>query len=364
MIVPPPIHQLVHTLSYGDAISTEVVALQRALRGEGRSSEIFALHEHPLLAGMTRPLAALAAEGSAELVLHYSLGSPLNDAYRGWSRGRRTLVYHNITPAYWFEGVNPRVAADIARGIAELPELCALSDAVWADSSFNAGELQALGFKAEVLDLPIEPTRWDRPRNAGVYDALARTEGIKVLHVGRIAPNKCIEDVIASFAILNRHLEPRSTLWLAGIDTDTELYSFRLRRLVANLGLEAQVRFLGGRADEELRALYEGCSVYLCMSEHEGFCLPLIEAMHFGLPVVAFGAGAVPDTVGAGGIVVFEKRYAEVAALLRAVATDEGLRSELVRRGRERVAAFSFDRFCARVAQLVARPAQREVAQV
>lgn len=350
------LHQLVHTLSYGDAISTEVIALQRALRGVGLHSEIFALHEHPLLAGMTKPLAALESCAGADLLLHYSLGSPLNEAYRNWRTGRRTLVYHNITPAHFFQSINPRVAADIERGIAELPELCAISDARWADSKFNAEELRALGFESDVLDLPIEPGRWNRPRNEGIYAAVKATPGIHVLHVGRVAPNKSLQDVIKSFWFLHRYLQPESTLWIAGIDTDTELYSFGLRRLVTDLGLEPCVRFLGGRSDEELRALYEACSVYLCMSEHEGFCLPLIEAMHFGLPVVAFGAGAVPDTVGTGGVVVFEKRYPEIAAVLEALATDAALRAQMIQRGRERVAECTFERFAARVRELLVLP--------
>jgi glycosyltransferase involved in cell wall biosynthesis len=204
-----------------------------------------------------------------------------------------------------------------------------------------------------VLDLPIDPARWDAERNEGVYQAVRATPGINVLHVGRLAPNKCVEDVIKSFYFLHRFLEPRSTLWLAGIDTDTELYSFALRRLAANLGLEHSVRFLGCLADEEIRSLYEACSVYLCMSEHEGFCFPIIESMHFGLPVVAYGAGAVPDTMGDGGIVVYEKRHAQIAALISELACDSALRERLVRSGSERVSYFNYERFAARVLQLV-----------
>jgi glycosyltransferase involved in cell wall biosynthesis len=340
-------------LSYGDAISTEVLALQRCLQEAGIESAIYALHEHPKLKGRTRPLSALQAEDTADIILHYSLGSPLNDAYRSWNKGRRVLVYHNITPARWFRGVNERVALDIERGISELPALCSISDAVWADSRFNASEIEALGYSASVLDLPIDPARWDRPRNEGIFSAVAATPGINVLHVGRLAPNKCVEDVIKSFYFLHRHMEQQSTLWLVGIDTDTELYSFELRRLAASLGLEESVKFLGCLADEEVRSLYEACSVYVCMSEHEGFCLPIIEAMHFGLPVIAYGAGAVPDTVGSGGLVVREKRHVEIGALMAEVVTDAALKARLTECGKRRVGEFSFVRFSERVADLL-----------
>jgi glycosyltransferase involved in cell wall biosynthesis len=348
-MTPRPIHQLVHTLSYGDAISTEVLALQRALREAGVESEIYAINEHPKLRGASRPYSALSECPAADIILHYSIGSPLNDVYSSWSRGRRIMVYHNITPPRWFSGINQRVAVDIERGLSDLPALCAKSDLRLADSPFNASELAALGFPASVLDLPLDPGRWDRPRNDGIYNLVSGTPGIHVLHVGRLAPNKMVEDIIKSFYFVHNCIEPQSKLWLVGIDIDTELYSFSLKRLAAELGLENAVEFVGCLADEEVLALYEACSVYVCMSEHEGFCLPIIEAMYFGLPVIAYAAGAVPDTVGDGGILLREKRHAEIAELIVEVARNQELRNRIVERGRERVRAFSFDVFAARV---------------
>ena len=353
MTATRPVHQLVHTLSYGDAISTEVLALQSALRELGLESEIYALHEHNRLKGRSRKFHTLTDCSEADIILHYSIGSPLNDLYANWNRGHRVLVYHNITPAKWFRGVNNRVANDIERGLADLPALCAKSDRVWADSQFNAREIQSLGFPSSVLELPIAPERWNRARNEAMYSRVKRRGGIHVLHVGRVAPNKCIEDVIKSFYYLNKFIEPKSTLWLAGIDTDTELYSFSLRRLVRNLGLDESVEFLGGLTDEEIRSLYEASSVYVCMSEHEGFCLPLIEAMHFGLPIVGFGAGAVPETVGDGGVVVFEKRHAEIGELLLKLSQPGELRTRLISKGRERVQVFAFSRFKERLRELL-----------
>jgi glycosyltransferase involved in cell wall biosynthesis len=359
-----PIHQLVHTLSYGDAISTEVLALQRAFRSMGRESEIFALHEHPRLKGRSRPLAELDSNAAADIVLHYSLGSPLNPLYSEWRSGARILIYHNVTPARWYAGINSRVAQDIERGLEELPALCRLSDVLWADSEFNASELRALGFNAAVLDLCVDPERWDAPRNEGIFSLVKGTPELHVLHVGRIAPNKCIEDIIKSFYFLHRYIEKNSRLWLVGIDTDTELYSFSLRRLVAGLGLEDKVEFAGCLADEEVRSLYEACSVYVCMSEHEGFCLPLIEAMNFGLPVVGFAAGAVPQTLGSAGVVVSEKKHAHIGQLLHELGSDTELRRQVVARGQARVKEFSYERFVSRVQTLVSNIPAKPVQQV
>ena len=349
------VHQLVHTLSYGDAISTEVLALQRVLRSLGIQSEIFAIGEHIRLRGRSRPYTEISPHEDADLILHYSLGSPLNELYTSWTRGRRTLVYHNITPARWFEGVNSRVARDIDQGLLELPALCSASDALWADSPFNAEELAHLGFRAEVLDLPVDPARWDRSRNEEVYQTVKSSAATNILHVGRLAPNKCVEDILKAFHYLHRHINEDSRLWLVGIDTDTELYSFALRNMAAELGIGHVVEFSGCLSDEGVRAMYEASSAYVCMSEHEGFCLPIVEAMHFGLPVVAFGAGAVPHTVGGGGVVVREKRYPEIAQLLWDLAQPGTLRDEVIARGREQVLNFSFERFAARVSDLVFR---------
>lgn len=351
------IHQLVHTLSYGDAISTEVLALQRTLQGLGYRSEIFAIGEHVRLKGRSRPYQEVLQEEFADIILHYSLGSSLNEIFSSWKRGKRTLVYHNITPAGWFEGVNGRVARDIEAGLRDLPGLCSISDAIWADSRFNASELAALGFSAEVLELLVDPERWSLLRNEGVYRDVKRLARLNILHVGRLAPNKCVEDILKAFQFIHHELERDSRLWLVGIDTDTELYSFSLREMAARLGIGAAVEFAGCLSDEGVRAMYEAADAYICMSEHEGFCLPLVEAMHFGLPVVAFAAGAVPETLGDGGVLVREKRHAEIGQLLFNLSQPGDLRTAVVESGKCRVQRFSEERFRLRVSDLVLRQA-------
>jgi glycosyltransferase involved in cell wall biosynthesis len=330
-----------------------VLALQRALRDQGVTSEIFSINSHPRLKGQARHFSEIEGCQSADVILHYSLGSPLNDVYRGWTKGRRVLVYHNITPPVWYRSINSRVADDIEAGISELPQLCAVSDAIWADSHFNAQEIQGLGYDAGVLDLLVDPVRWQAPRNEPLYQSVASTPGTQVLHVGRIAPNKCLEDVIKSFYFLRKYRDPEARLRLVGIDTDTELYSFSLRELAAYLGIGESVEFVGGLADDEVRAMYEASDVYLCMSEHEGFCLPLIEAMHFRLPIVAFAAGAVPATLGGAGILVTEKRHAEIGELLWRLTSDSSLRNGLIAHGVARVGAFTYERFSDRLTTLV-----------
>lgn len=338
------IHQLVHTMSYGDAISSEVVTLQNVFSELGINSRIFSINTHPKYKGLTSHYSEFPSDFSGDVILHYSLGSELNDLYRSLGKAKRTLIYHNLTPARWFKSVNARVYSDIKNGQDELPQLLKLSDVVLADSEFNKHELN---HPCEVLPLPIDPSKWTEPANEGIAQILKNDKKTHVLHVGRVAPNKCIEDIIKAFYFLHYHIDENSKLWLIGIDHDTELYSFGLKRLVQELHLSDSVEFLGRRSDSEVRAFYENSSVYVCASEHEGFCLPLIEAMFFKLPVVAYNGSAVPETMGGAGILYDNKDPSELAELMNLAATSK--RAELVQAGTERVSQFSIDTFKSRV---------------
>lgn len=344
--------QLLHTLSYGDAISSEALALKRLFSAAGES-DIYALNIHPRYRSEAKLLADLPALTGGNLVLHYSIGSPLNEIFQNATAMRRTLIFHNLTPSRWFEGVNPRLVEDINIGAKELPELCHCADLLLADSKYNASELNALGFpKTAVLELPVDPNRWEAEANPGFTELIKSDKALHLLHVGRLAPNKRIEDILKITYYLKHHGNRKVRLWLVGIDHDTELYSTALKRLALELGIEEETRFLGRRSDEEVRALYENCHVYICMSEHEGFCLPVIEAMHFRLPVVAYASSALPDTIKYGGVLLSEKRFPEIAILVERLAFEKALREKVIEAGVKRVAELSYSRFAKEVADL------------
>jgi glycosyltransferase involved in cell wall biosynthesis len=357
----PAVHQLLHTLSYGDAISGEVLALARILRDLGFESEVFALNVHPKLKHCAKPASELKSDFSGEVVFHFSLGSPLNDLYRSMANAKRTLLYHNLTPPKWFSRVNPRVTNDIEQGARELPELCRISDRVIADSTFNAEELRPFGVAAEVLPLPMDDEKWGVAANSGIESLLRGEDAIHVMHVGRIAPNKCIEDIIKVFYFLHHKLHRKSRLWLPGIDIDTELYSFSLKRLVQELDLVEVVHFVGCMADSEIKALYQNSSVYLCMSEHEGFCVPIVEAMHFGCPVIAYASSAIPETLGSGGVLVREKRHPEIAELILEIYRNQDLKAGLVEAGKFRATAFTLQEFRTQVEELFPLATETEI---
>jgi L-malate glycosyltransferase len=318
--------QLLAALSYGDAIGNEALAIQRHLRAAGHESDIFAELVHPRVAHLARPLREYGEVSSPDTVClyHFSICSASGRLAHS-APHRLVVVYHNITPARFFLGFHPHLAGLCHHGRRELAAFAPRADLGLGDSEFNRRELAAAGFRRTavlpiVLDLPL----YDRPPSPVVRKRFDDGR-VNVLFVGRIIPNKRIEDLIRSFAAFQRWLQPRSRLLLVGDSRGFERYLGRLRELVDDLGA-AEVVFTGQVDDDELYAYYRLADAFLCLSEHEGFCVPLQEAMHFQLPVIAFDAGAVRETLHGGGILLQDKRPELVAELLDRVTHGGPLR--------------------------------------
>ena len=331
------IDQFVHTLQYGDAISGEAITIMHLLRESGINSDIYSINTHEKLKNIPKHFSNYKEdENNSTIILHYSIASPLNNIYSSVisSKTKKALIYHNLTPLKWYQAYNARVSADLVKGRDELPALLKLSDLVIADSSFNASEAREMGASnVQVLPLTLDPKRWDMPKNQGISAALKNHGGKNILHVGRIAPNKCLEDIIKGFYFYHHKFNKNSKLWFVGSDTDTEIYSFELRKLVKELSLKDMVEFVGAVSDDELRAFFEESDAYICMSEHEGFCVPLIEALNFKLPVIAFNSSAIPETLGNAGILLNEKDPLLLGLLMNEVCTNLTLREKLISEG-------------------------------
>lgn len=310
------------------------------LRELGVRSEIYAQHVDFRLRGRARPYGRFREEQGedAPVLYHFSIGSEVTDAYR-LLPNPRALLYHNITPPEFFRGVNEKVAAHCARGREELQSLRSTCRLALADSEFNRRELEALGFEnTAVLPIVLDPERY-ASRPVRRIERPYRDGHVNFLHVGRLVPNKRIEDVLKVFYFYRRKINPDSRLFVVGIDTDMEIYAFALRELVQELGLSGVV-FTGGVSQRELATYYRIAHVYLCMSEHEGFCVPLVEAMYFGVPVIAYAAGAVAETLGGAGTLVWRKEFPELAELAALLCEDQDLRRQVVVDGRRRARHF------------------------
>jgi glycosyltransferase involved in cell wall biosynthesis len=337
--VTAPVHQLVPNFDVGDAIGNHILALRRLLRGWGRPSDVYAQYVHERLTAEARFFTRYREVSSPDTVclFHFSIGSEVTSFYAGLP-DRKVLVYHNITPAEYWVGINARVADRCRRGRQELKRLAAVTDLALGVSEFNRQELEAAGFRRTgVLPILLD---WSAYEHAPVRALVeAYRESPCLLYVGRIAPNKRIDDLIKTFYFYRR-LDPASRLVIVGSSVDTEGYLAACQKLAAELGVLDGVVFAGGVSQAELCTYYRVASVYLSMSEHEGFCVPLLEAMHFGVPIVAYAAAGVPGTLGGAGLAVNRKDFPLLAELIHRVVVEPALRDGLVAGQRARLRAF------------------------
>jgi glycosyltransferase involved in cell wall biosynthesis len=327
---PPRVHQVLATLGYGDAIGHEVLGIQRVLRGAGYTSEIYVETADPRLEPLTLDYRDMIGEVGPDDVLihHFSIGSRASrTAYA--LPGRMALVYHNITPPEYFIGVHKDLVKLCFRGRRELTAYVERCDLALGDSEYNRLELEALGFHHTAV-LPVVPdfVHLDVPpdrRLAGAFD-----DGwTNVLFVGRVIPNKKFENVIRAFHAYRTRHNPRSRLLLVGSHSGFERYLAMLQSLIARLGTP-DVYFLGHVSNEELTALYDVADLFLCASEHEGFCVPIVEAFHKGVPVLAYAATAVPATMDGGGVLYERPEPFEIARLMEAVLDDRDLEAAVI----------------------------------
>ncbi|MBZ5555664.1 MAG: glycosyltransferase [Acidobacteriia bacterium] len=325
-----PVHQVLATLGYGDAIGHEVLGIRRILRSAGYESDIFVETADPRLESTTRDYHELRDVSRADQLLlhHFSIGSKASRTAFALP-DRMALIYHNITPARYFAGFNETLARQCYFGRRELRAYATRCDLALGDSMYNKEELDRLGFRrTDVLPVVPDFSHLDSEPNT----MLARQfddDWTNILFVGRVVPNKKIDDLVRFFHAYQREFNPRSRLLIVGSQIGFDRYMTALHHLIAALGV-SHVHFIGQVSDEELVAFYDVADLFLCASEHEGFCVPLLEAFYTEVPVVAFAAAAVPATMDGAGILYNSKDPLAVAALMDGVVSDAALQDRIV----------------------------------
>ena len=321
----PAVHQVLATLGYGDAIGHEVLGIQKVLRAAGYRSDIFVETADSRLEDLTRDYRALIAEATPETVLihHFSIGSRASRVAYALP-GRMVLVYHNITPPVYFAGVHPLLVELCYLGRRELGAYASRCALALGDSEFNRQELVELGFPRDRR--PAGRTELRPPRRR------ARSH-----HGGRLRrrldqppvrrprhPEQEDRGRHPALPRLQDAPQPAVAAAAGRLVGGFERYFAMLQKLIADLGAH-DVHFLGHVTNAELAAYYEVADLFLCASEHEGFCVPLMEAFHVGVPVVAYAATAIPATMDGGGVLYHDTDPAHVAALVDAVVSDADL---------------------------------------
>src|SRR5438093_3864132 len=278
-----------------------------------------------------------------------------NDAIDEIARlpGRKAVVYHNITPARYFSGINPAAEKYAEIGRRQLKDLASQTELGIADSEFNRRELEELGYaRTAVVPIIVDWSAFDVEPDAAVMKALSE-ERTSIVAVGQLLPHKGIHDVIVAFAGY-RERDRGARLYLVGSMAMSSDYIGRLRADFERFWLHDAVTFTGSVPIESLVAYSRGATALLTLSEHEGFCVPLLEAMRSDLPIVAHAAGAIPDTLGDAGILLNDKTPEAVAAALERVVGDRELRKGLIAKGRARLAEFTPDRVVERLRDALA----------
>ncbi len=342
------IDQVIPSLASRDAIGGHVVQLRDLLRSRGFESDIFYGNATPDRLDYGFPVSRLGDRSSTDRVLLYqlSIGSGVADIFR--DRGERKFVnYHNITPADLLEAWIPAVGEEVRWGRAQLRDLAPITEFAIADSMYNERELQAAGYRSTttvplLLDLDGFAGSPD-PTLAARLAGQRAGGGSELLFVGKVSPHKGQHDLVKALAAYRRLYDPQARLRLVGGAISDE-YRAAVERFADELGLIDAVEIAGSVTHEELIAYYAAADVFVCLSNHEGFCVPLLEAMYHRVPIVAYTNTAVPETVATAGLVLPDKQPARVAAAIHRVVTDQNLRDALARAASERVASFALPR--------------------
>lgn len=342
-------HQLLVTARPGDAITNAALELRKLLRRVG-PSDIYAKNIHPELERDVHPMRAFVRRRSATprddvLLFHSSIGDPEVHSVVMGQPERLVLVYHNISPAEAFLDYDPGFAGMLEGGRRELAAMATRATMAIAVSDFNARELIDLRYH----DVRVSPLivdiagRLTTTPDRKLSEELERGVGPLVLFVGQVLPHKRPDFLLQAFHLLSSFDRPDARLVIAG-NLGLVRYAHCVMQLGRELSLD-RLLFTGAITDSQLVALYRRADLFVTASEHEGFCVPLLEAMAFGVPIVARACAAVPDTVRDAGVVLpADGGPALMAEAMAEVAGDDGLAAALSARGRARVAAFEPER--------------------
>jgi L-malate glycosyltransferase len=336
------INQWVPAAHKGDAIGDSARRVRDLLRVMGHESDIFAMTIDDVLRDDVRRFDDPAARRGDFTIFHYALPSPMTGAFASLRRGGRILQYHNVTPAEYFAPYDAALFRLASLGRQELTTLAGRVDVALGDSEYNRSELERIGFqRTGVFPIAVDTTRVNQPAARPALERILDDGLVNFLFVGRIAPNKKIEDHIRLAEVYKRYIDAYYRFIFVGRFDVVPRYYSTIRALMAEYRfLNDRFVFTGPIPDDELAVYYRHAAAYVSLSEHEGFCVPLVEAMAADVPVLAYAAAAVPDTLGGAGVQFAPKDLELAAELLGTLAFDDDVRAQVIAGQRRRLADF------------------------
>lgn len=339
--------QLLPSVHSGDAVGDSAYEIHQALLARGITSTILGVNIDAHLKDRAVEFSQFARYDSPDTthIYHFAVPSPMTYAFKA-AKGRKVLIYHNITPPHFFERFSEELVTITTTGRHEIQLLAEATDLGLADSEYNRLELERYGFKQTgVFPILLDFAKYALPPDPDIlkrYD----DDHVNILFVGRVTPNKKQEDLIKAFYAYKQYVNPKSRLLLVGKYQEKETYVTFLRELIADLGV-TDVHFCGHVTQEQVNAYYRVADVFLSMSEHEGFFVPALESFYFQVPVVAYNCTAVPYTMGNAGVLINEKRYADVAEMIQTVIENQSLRQTLLQAQTDRLKDFQKEKILA-----------------
>lgn len=319
----------------GDAISNEMLMLKAYFQEIGFEGEIYSENIGKDTKGLAKKFKSYNEKDFDFVIYHHSIHSAVFDFVEKL-KSPKALIYHNVTPSHFFEPYDLKLTHYLKKGREELKNLNGKFQLYFADSEFNRKELLDLGFSnVQVLPIIYDFAKFKK------RDSTPSNEVKQIIFVGRIAPNKKQDDLIKLAKVLKDYFFSDFQIHLVGYcSKELELYKEELISLIQLFGLENHILFSDFLSDELLAEYYQKADLFLCMSEHEGFCVPLLESMFYDVPIIAFDAGAVKDTLDGAGILVKEKNFPSICECILKIFSDRDFREKILISQRERLDRF------------------------
>lgn len=334
--------QLLPTLAYGDGVGNDTLAIDTLLKKHGYETAIYAENiDRRIPKKIAYNVDELSELEDEDIILyHLSTGTSLNYKLSDLN-GRKMIMYHNITPPEWFLKYNKNSEQLCAEGIKGVKFLASSAEYCLADSEFNKADLIKYGYQCDIDVLPIliPFEDYEKKPSERILKKYQNDGFTNILFTGRIAPNKKQEDVIKTFYYYKKYFNDKARLFLIGSYSGMENYYDQLKTYVKELGVE-DVYFSGHIPFDEILAYYHLADVFLCMSEHEGFCIPLVEAMYFNIPIVAYKNTGITGTLGGSGIGMEEKDMLLAAGIVNRIVSDEKFKEIIIEQQRKQLCSF------------------------
>lgn len=334
--------QMLPTFAYGDAIGNDTIALYDTLKEIGYETYIYAeVIDARLPEKLAKQIGKYKCREDDVILYHLSTGSKLNYELAKFSC-RKGIIYHNITPPEFFKHYSLEAEASCQAGLDSAKYLRDKVEFAFADSEFNKQDLINMGYTCPIFVLPIL-IKFDDYAKQPESKIIKRYKNVgytNIIFTGRVAPNKKHENLIKSFYYYKNYWNPKARLFLVGGYSEKDRYYQQLKLYIQQLGIE-DVYFTGHVKFNEILSYYNIADVYLCLSEHEGFCVPLVEAMYFKVPLIAYDKCAVGQTLGGAGLISTTNDPEIIAGLLDRLVKNKELRNQVIENEINRLKAFS-----------------------